>query len=45
VLILVGIQPPNDKALWILLGLIAALVIFWFAGQRRTFAGPPCAKR
>jgi amino acid transporter len=45
VLIVVGVQPPNDKALWILVGLIAALVIFWFAHQRRTFAGPPCAKR
>jgi amino acid transporter len=45
VLVVVGVQPPNDKALWILVGLIAALAIFWFAGQRRTFAGPPCNKR
>jgi amino acid transporter len=45
VLVVVGVQPPNDKALWILVGLIAALAIFWFAGQRRTFAGPPCTKR
>jgi amino acid transporter len=45
VLLVVGVQPPNDKALWILVGLIAALVSFWFAGQGRTFAGPPCAKR
>jgi hypothetical protein len=41
VLIVVGVQPPNDKALWILLGVIGALVIFWFAQQHRTFAGPP----
>ncbi|MEX2138894.1 MAG: amino acid permease [Pirellulales bacterium] len=41
VLIVVGVQPPNDKALWILLALIAALAIFWFAQQRHSFMGPP----
>jgi amino acid transporter len=45
VLVVVGVQPPNDKALWILAGFIAALVTFWFVQQRPTFAGPPCAKR
>lgn len=44
VLVVVGVQPPNDRALWILLGLIVVLAIFWFA-QRRTFAGPPCTRR
>ena len=40
-LVAVGVQPPNDKALWILLALIAALIFFWFAHYRHSFAGPP----
>jgi amino acid transporter len=40
-LIVVGVQPPNDKALWILLALIVALTIFWFLQQRHSFPGPP----
>jgi amino acid transporter len=41
VLIVVGVQPPNDQALWTLLVLIVTLAIVWFAQQRHSFAGPP----
>jgi amino acid transporter len=40
-LIVIGVQPPNDKALWIVLGSAAALGIGWFAVERRRFTGPP----
>jgi amino acid transporter len=46
VLIVVGVQPPNDQALWILVAFITALAVFWFAQQRRSFSGPPqCSVR
>jgi hypothetical protein len=36
-------QPPNDKALYVVGGLTAWLALFWFARARHTFAGPPQA--
>jgi len=41
VLIVVGVQPPNDKALWIVLGSVVVLAVAWFARERRRFPGPP----
>ncbi len=38
---IVGIQPPNDKALYITLGFVALLVVIWFALERNRFKGPP----
>jgi hypothetical protein len=40
-LFVIGVQPPNDKALWIVLGMAGLLVLLWFGYVRRRFAGPP----
>jgi amino acid transporter len=37
----IGIQPPNDKALWITLGALALTAVIWFGYERKNFAGPP----
>lgn len=38
---LIGVQPPNDKALWITLSTWVILVIIWFSHSQRKFKGPP----
>lgn len=40
-LVYIGIQPPNDKATWIILGAITLTAIVWFAHERQHFVGPP----
>src|SRR5579883_230627 len=40
-LLVIGIQPPNEKALYVVGGMIAVLGVMWFAVARRTFPGPP----
>ncbi len=40
-LVVIGIQPPNDKALYVVVGLLAVLAVMWFAVAKRTFPGPP----
>ena len=40
-----GFQPPNEKVLYLTVGLIVAMVVFWFAFERRRFAGPPMGDR
>jgi amino acid transporter len=40
-IIYVGIQPPNDKALGIVLGTLALAALVWFGHERRRFQGPP----
>ena len=37
----IGIQPPNDKALYLTVGMVVLLAIVWFALERNRFAGPP----
>ena len=37
----IGVQPPNDKALWITAIFLAITLIIWFALERRRFQGPP----
>ncbi len=37
----IGVQPPNDKALWVTLAFIALTLVVWFALERRRFQGPP----
>lgn len=39
-LILIGLQPPNQRAAWVVGGFLVVLGIAWFAGVRRTFPGP-----
>ncbi len=36
-----GIQPPNDWALYITVGFLVLAGLIWFAFERRRFAGPP----
>jgi amino acid transporter len=40
-LIAIGLHPPNEKSVWIVGGLLAALGTAWFAVARRRFQGPP----
>jgi amino acid transporter len=40
-LVYIGIQPPNDKASWIILGAVALTAAIWFAYERKHFVGPP----
>ncbi|MDE1180130.1 amino acid permease [Paraburkholderia sp.] len=45
VLVYVGIQPPNQKVLYISLALIVVMAVFWYGlGVRTRFAGPPEVK-
>ena len=40
-LFVIGVQPPNDVALWIVPGFAVVLVAWWFLHKRRHFSGPP----
>jgi hypothetical protein len=40
-LLVIGVQPPNEKNLWIVGGLLATAVLVWFGFERHHFAGPP----
>jgi amino acid transporter len=40
-LVWIGVQPPNEKALWVTGGTAALLLVAWWAGVRRSFRGPP----
>ena len=42
ILIVVGIQPPNEKVLYLIIGIAAFLGCFWWGtGERHRFKGPP----
>jgi amino acid transporter len=41
VLIWIGVQPPNDKALVVTAVTTALLVACWWLGMRKSFRGPP----
>ncbi len=36
-----GVQPPNDAALWITLFFLVITALVWFGFERRRFQGPP----
>lgn len=40
-----GFQPPNDKVLYVTVGLIVVLVVLWFGLERRRFQGPPTGEK
>ncbi|MBI4664380.1 MAG: amino acid permease [Verrucomicrobia bacterium] len=40
-LIVIGMQPPNDQAVWIVGGAVLLLLMIWFGLERRRFKGPP----
>jgi amino acid transporter len=43
VLVLIGVQPPNEIAVWIVGGFVAVLTGLWFGNVRHRFRGPPPA--
>ena len=40
-ILLIGIQPPNEKNLWIVLFALALTTVVWFGYERSHFRGPP----
>jgi hypothetical protein len=40
-----GFQPPNEKVLYLTIGLIVAQVALWYGLERRRFEGPPTGER
>ena len=40
-LIVVGVQPPNQQAIWIIGGIVVLLFVIWFGLERKRFKGPP----
>jgi len=40
-LLVIGVQPPNEKALWIVLGSFGLTGAIWFGIMRHHFEGPP----
>jgi amino acid transporter len=40
-LVVIGMQPPNEKVAYVAGGMTAGLAVLWFAVARRTFPGPP----
>jgi len=40
-LIVIGMQPPNDKAAVVVGGMVVVLGVLWFAVAKHTFPGPP----
>jgi amino acid transporter len=43
VLIVVGMQPPNERSVWVVGGVALVLAIAWFGFVRHHFTGPPQA--
>ena len=41
VVVWIGVQPPNDKALTVLIAASVVLLASWWLGMRRRFPGPP----
>jgi amino acid transporter len=41
VLLVIGIQPPNDGLVTYIVGLLALMAVLWFGVARRRFPGPP----
>ena len=41
----VGMQPPNEKVLYVGVGLAVVMVVFWFAVERKRFEGPPTGEK
>ena len=45
VLLFLGVQPPNEKALYITLGSLLLAGAIWFGAERSRFQGPPASLR
>jgi amino acid transporter len=44
-LIVIGMQPPNERSAWVVGAFAMVLAAAWFGGVRRRFPGPPAAAR
>jgi amino acid transporter len=42
-LVVVGMQPPNERAIWVVGGVGLVLAVAWFGFARHRFTGPPGA--
>ncbi len=42
-MIVIGMQPPNERSAWVVGGAAVVLLLAWFGGMRHRFAGPPRA--
>lgn len=42
-LLVIGMQPPNQQAVWIVGGAVVVLAVAWFGFVRKRFQGPPAA--
>jgi ethanolamine ammonia-lyase small subunit/amino acid transporter len=40
-LIVIGMQPPNERSIWVVGGMALLLAVAWFGFERRRFPGPP----
>lgn len=40
-ILLIGVQPPNEKNLWIVASALALTAVVWFGYERSHFRGPP----
>ena len=40
-LIAIGVQPPNERAIWVVGGMAVVLALVWIGGARSRFPGPP----
>jgi len=40
-LIVIGLQPPNQQAVWVVGSVVGLLLVIWFGFERRRFKGPP----
>ncbi len=44
-LVIVGIQPPNEKVLYVTIFMLVVMAVFWFIfGEKKRFKGPPAIK-
>jgi len=44
-LVIVGVQPPNEKVLYVTIAMLVVMVLFWFLfGESKRFKGPPAPK-
>jgi hypothetical protein len=41
IIFIIGVQPPNQWALYITIGFLVLTAIVWFAFEKRRFLGPP----
>ncbi len=44
-LVIVGVQPPNEKVLYVTIAMLVVMALFWYLfGESKRFKGPPAPK-